>query len=215
MKPQDYQLDSSLSKTTEDITLWKNENGIVKTNKDTLTAKVLFGDRLCGYVFHGKGTLLLDTIVETERGAVGRTMEKVADEPFLMLRESKIPPSQLQAIDPEDLTRHGYEDQQQFMSKAESLLNRFFEGSKHKFRRFRPLCKGEAIVFAFPNNKGRLDILTVNESSLAYTSVDRVFVKKGDVVVLTSHDKVAVSKPGRSIFLEGNCCTTMCKGEED
>jgi hypothetical protein len=196
------------------MTLWTHDRGRVQIAKDTLAAEVWLDDQLSGYVFHGHGTLLLDAIVETERGAVGNSVERTLDEPFLMLgRRAEQQP--LRESEPEDFPKWGYEDQNAFVGKAEALLATFFEGSicggQHGERRW---DKGTR-VFAFPNPKGRLDILLTKEASLVYTAQDRVFVMKGEKTVLTSRGRVAIAKPGKSVLVEGNCGSHLYRHTHD
>ncbi|MCW3986518.1 MAG: hypothetical protein NWE91_08965 [Candidatus Bathyarchaeota archaeon] len=37
---------------------------------------IVLNDQRKGYIFHGHGKLILDTIVETEKGAIGKSVEK-------------------------------------------------------------------------------------------------------------------------------------------
>jgi len=86
---QNYQLGNSISKATEDITLWQTEKGIIKISKNTLAIPIKLDDKRKGYIFHGHGKLLLDAIVETEEGAIGKPVEKEINEPFLMLGDTE------------------------------------------------------------------------------------------------------------------------------
>ena len=211
MRQQDCKLDTNVSKTIEHMTLWKNENSIVDITKDTLAIKILLDNKPAGYIFHGNGRLLLDAIVETMRGAVGEPVERTL-ETFLMLGELETAQLHLQDAGQEDLTRLGYENQQEFTEKAQHLLDMLLErstcGHGHSMR-----FHGDGgYVFALPNRKGTLDLLVAKDSSLVYKSAQTVFVKKGEKVVLKSHGRVAVSKPGKSIFLRRDYCSNVHKG---
>jgi hypothetical protein len=200
MKQQSYQLDNTVSKTKEDTILWKSEKGLVEITKDTLAAKIILDGQQRGYVFQGSGRLAVDTIVETEEGAFGNPVEKALDTPFLMLGRLEEPNLHLDAANAEDFTKLGYEDQQQFISKAEELLDQFFENSECGHNRSRTHITNEGFVFAFPNDS-KLDILVAKDSKIVYTTTDEVFVSKEDKVVLTRHGDIAISKPGKSFFI--------------
>lgn len=204
MKWEDYQLDSKVSKVTEDITLWKNEKGIIEITKATIATKIIIDNHPSGYVFHGKGKLLLDTIVETGKGAIGKSVERALDEPFLMLGD--LDDQHLEYAEQEDFAAWDYENQQQFTSKVEELLTQFFEKSTYKRKHSKIFNEDEAFTFAFPNKKGELDILVAKGNKLVYTSTEKVFVSKGEKTVLTSHGKVVASKSGKSVIIEENCC---------
>ena len=213
MKWEKYQIDYKVLKVTEDITLWNNEKGILEITKDTLANKVIVDDNPSGYVFHGKGKLLLDTIVETGKGAIGKSVERTLNEPFLMLGE--LDDRQLEDSEQEDFAALGYENQQQFTSKVEELLTQFFEQSTHKSKHSKSCNEDGAFIFAFPNEKGKLDILLAKDDKLIYTSTEKVFVSKGEKTVLTSHGKVITSKSGKSVIIEKNCCPTIHILKED
>lgn len=209
MKWQDYRLDSDVSKAAEDVTLWRNEKGILEIAGDTLAVKILLDDQPSGYVFHGKGKLLLDTIVETEKGAVGKPVERLVDEPFLMLGRSEMLQQHLCSTEREDFTRLAYEEQEQYLLKAQDLLDMFFEGSISTHTRSKTFGEDGGFVFALPNEKGKLDILVARAAELVYTSTDKVFVSKGEKVVLKSSGEVVVSRLGKSVLIAKNCCPSI------
>ncbi|UCD96632.1 MAG: hypothetical protein JSV35_00855 [Candidatus Bathyarchaeota archaeon] len=208
MKWHDYKLDEDTSKTTEDVTLWKNERGFLKIPKGTILTKVLLDDEPRGFVLSGKSHLVIDAIAETERGAIGKPVEKTIDEPFLMLGEWKESKEHLTEASEEDFTELGYENQQQYREKAEDLLDTFFRHS-HGDRNSKNFNNSSGIIFAFPNNRDKLDILLAKGSKLVYTADDRVFVSKGEKTVLTHNGNVVVSKPGKSVYVRKGCCPSI------
>jgi hypothetical protein len=208
MKWRDYKLDEETSKTTEDITLWKNERGLLEIPKGTILTKVLLDDEPRGFVLSGKSHLLIDTIAETERGAIGKPVEKTIDEPFLMLGEWKDSEKNLTTTSEEDFTDLGYENQQQYREKAEDLLHTFFKHS-HGDRNSKNFHNGSGVIFAFPSARNNLDILLAKGPKLIYTTGDRVFVSKGEKTVLTHNGNVVVSKPGKSVYVRKGCCPSI------
>ena len=196
---QNYQLGNTISKTTEDTRLWQSEKGIIEISKNTLAIPIKLGDQEKGYIFHGHGKLLLDTIVETEEGAIGKPVEKELNQPFLMLGDTEETQQHLSEASEEDLAKMGYEEQQEFVDKAEDLFNRFFKNgrihSRHRFKEHR------GFIFAFQNQTNKLDILVANGPELVYTSKDVVFVSNKNNVVLKSPDEVVCSSKGKSIII--------------
>ena len=205
---RDYKLDEETSKTTEDVTLWKNERGLLEIPKGTILTKVLLDDEPRGFVLSGKSHLVIDTIAETERGAIGRPVEKTIDEPFLMLGEWKESEECLTTASEKDFTELGYENQQQFREKAGDLLDTFFRCS-HGDRNSKNFHNCSGIIFAFPRTRSNLDILLAKGPKLVYTAGDRVFVSKGEKTVLTHNGNVVVSKPGRSVYVKKGCCPSV------
>ena len=206
MKWEDYQLDKEILKTTDKITLWKNEKGIVDIAKGTFAIKVLLDDKPSGYIFHGKGALLLDTIIETEKGAIGRSIEKPLDKTFLMFGSLEETQRQFTNAENEDLSIGSYEDKQQFLQEAQSLLDRFFDRTTNRLEHSKTLNNNGALIFAFPNEVDKMDILVVKDSKLVYTSNDKVYVIKGEKAVLTSDEGVVVTNHGKSIIINKDCC---------
>lgn len=195
----EYQLGDTVSKTTEDTRLWESEKGIVEINKDALAIPIELDDEEKGYLFHGQGKLLLDTIVETEEGAIGKPVERELNKPFLMLADTEKTQQSLTKASEGDLTKMGYENKQEFMEEAQDLFNRFFKnGSTHSRHH---VSKHRGFIFAFQNQTNKLDFLVANGPKIVYTAKDLVFVSNKNKVVLKSPDEVVCSGKGRSVII--------------
>ena len=70
MRWRDYELGDTISKTIEDTRPWESDKGIVEIGKNTLAIPIRLDGDERGYIFHGDGKLLLDTIVETEKACM-------------------------------------------------------------------------------------------------------------------------------------------------
>jgi len=200
MSWHDYQLGNTISKTTEDIRLWESEKGIVEIDRDTLGIPLKLDDKERGYVFHGQGKLLLDTIVETEEGAIGDPVEKPLNKPFLMLGDREETQQHLTEVSEEDLTRMGYENKQALKDAAEDLFNRFFKNgrtySRHRF------SEDRGVIFAFQNQNDKLEILVAKGPKFVYTAKDIVFVSNRNKVVLKRPEEVVCSGNGKSVIIK-------------
>mgnify|MGYP001153924948 CR=1 FL=1 len=197
---QNYQLDSTILKADEDMTLWQTEKGMIKIDKNTLAVPIKLAGRPKGFIFHGNSKLLLDTIVETQEGAIGKPVEKEMNEPFLMLGETKEIPQHLTPAGKEDLTNIGYKNEQEFIAKADDLCCKFFrEGKTHVHQCF---DEDQSFIFAFPNKAGKLDILVAKGSKLVYKAMDRVFVSDKNKVVLKTPKEVILSSNRRSFVIK-------------
>jgi hypothetical protein len=196
---QNYQLDNTISKATEAITLWQTEKGTIEISKNTLAIPIKLGDQRKGYIFHGHGKLVLDTIVETEEGAIGKPVEKEINEPFLMLGGTEETQQHLSTPSKEDFTKMGYENQQEFVAKAEDLCNQFFRGRVHSRQGFE---ENHGLIFAFQNETSKLDILVAKGSKLVYKAMDMVFVSNENKVVLKNHGEVVLSRNGKSFVIK-------------
>jgi hypothetical protein len=151
-----------------------------------------------GYIFQGRAKLLLDTIVETEEGAVGKPVERQIDEPFIMLGNAERTGKSMNPASPEDLSAAGYLDRKEFLGKAEDLLDRFFKNGTHYHR-----CSSddEGLIFAFKNEKDSLDLLSTNDAELVYKTMDTVFISNNAKTILKSCEFVCVSN-GKSVVFK-------------
>ena len=208
MMRQNYHLDNAISKAAEDTKLWQTEKGIVQIGKNTLAIPVIMHDQVKGYIFEGHGKLLLDTIVETKEGAVGKPVEKEIHEPFVMLGNTEMTGQNLKPASSEDLAEAGYADRQEFVAKAEELLDRFSKNGRiHSCR-----CSygDEGLLFAFQNQADDLDILLAEGSKIVYKAMDTVFISDKNRVVLKSCEVVCVSSGKSVVVKRAKDCSMLC-----
>jgi len=180
------------------LTLWQAEKGTIKISKNTLAIPVKKDDQRKGYILHGQGKLLIDAIVETDEGAVGKSVEKELNEPFLMLGDTEEIQKHLIKASEGDLAEMGHKNQQGFADKAEDLCDRFFRGKVDSHDGF---DRDHGLIFAFQDEANKLGILVAKGSKLVYTTTDMVFVSNENKVVLKSPGEVVVSKNGRSVII--------------
>ncbi|MFQ5759165.1 MAG: hypothetical protein ACE5IF_05765 [Candidatus Bathyarchaeia archaeon] len=197
MIPLNYRLGDKPLKTVEDATLFQNDRCIVSALKGTLTLPIIIDEETEGYVFHGAGKLLLDAVIETSRGAVGKPINRDLKDPFLMIGGAKETRESLDPADSSDLSKLGYENLEAFSKRANELCRSLF---KRKFRRI-DLDEKEARVFAFQNVDAKPDVLVSKKDKLVYTSRRNVYVFKGDKDILKRPGEVVVSKKGRTIVV--------------
>ncbi len=171
----------------------------MEINKGTLAVSIRLDDQQKGYVFHGQGKLLIDAIVETEEGAIGKSVEKELNAPFLMLGSLEEIQKHLTEANDEDFAKMNYDDLQVFVAKAEDLCNQFFQGTMHKHHGF---DKDSRIIFAFQNEPDKLDILVTKGSKLVYTARDMLFVANKNKVVLKSHGELVCTKNGNALIIK-------------
>jgi hypothetical protein len=191
MRWENYQLDDTVLKTTEPITLWRTEKGTVEIGKNTLVVPIKLDDQRKGYIFHGHGKLLLDTIVETREGAVGKPVESELNELFLMLGNAEEIQQHFSTAIKEDLTKMEHETEQGFIDKAKDLFDNFF-GKKGTYNH-EHCGNNHGVIFAFPNEKGKLDVLIAKGSKLVYKAINQVFISNDDKVILKTATEVIVS----------------------
>ena len=202
-----YRLGDTILKAAEDSKLWQTEKGIVEIDKNSLAIPVFSHDHVKGYVFIGHGKLLLDTIVETKEGAVGKPVEKEAGEPFIMLGNAELTGQKLKPANSDDLSAAGHADRRLLMAKAEEMLQRLLKnGSLYS----NPCSHGEGLIFAFQNDAANLDILLAKDSKIVYKANDTVFVSDKDRTVLKSPEVVCISSGKALVVRRAKGSSVVC-----
>jgi hypothetical protein len=194
-----HHLSNEILKAAEDTKLWQTEKGIVEIGKNTLAIPVTMHDQVKGYIFDGHCKLLLDAIVETKEGAVGKPIEKEIREPFIMLGNAEITGRNLKPASSDDLAEAGYAERRELMAKAEELLDKFSKnGTTHSCR-----CSygDEDLTFAFQNQAGNLEILLAKDTKIVYKATDTIFISDMNRAVLKSCEVVCVST-GKSVVVK-------------
>jgi hypothetical protein len=198
---QQYQLDDKIMKTTDPLKLWQSEKGLVEVDKGALATGIRLDQELKGYVFHGRGRLVLDTIVETKDGAIGKPVEKEITEPLLMLGATEETQRHLTTATDEDLTERGYGNQKEFAANTERLFDRFLgRGRMHTGG-----CCGESrgTVFAFADKTHESEILVADDAKIVYKASNMVFVSDGNKVLMKRPDHtILMNSRGSFVFGE-------------
>ena len=197
---QNYQLDNTVSKANEALTIWQTERGLIKISKNALACSIRLDNQQKGYIFHGHCKLLLDTIVETDEGAIGKPVDKEVNDLFLMLGNTEKIHQHFSAASQEDFTKMDYKNQQEFVAKAEDLFNRFFE--KRIINRHRYSTEDHGVIFAFQNENSGLDIVVADDSKLVYKATDIVFVSNENKVILKSPSELVCTSNGKSVIIK-------------
>jgi hypothetical protein len=198
---EDYHASGTVFGAAEPLRLWETAKGYVEIGKNTLAVPIMRGYRPKGYVFQGHSRLVLDTIIETEEGAVGKPVEKEIARPFLMLGNTETIQHCLVPAGNEDLTEMGYTKQEELVAKAEDLLNRL-SGRKGRIHSspFSRYCN--ASVFAFQNETDKLDILVAKGEKLVYKAMNTIFVSNRDRTILKERSGLICVSDGRSIIVK-------------
>jgi len=195
-----YQLDDKIMKTNDPMRLWQSEKGLVEVDKGALVLGIRLDDELKGYVLHGHGRLILDTIVETKDGAIGKPIEKEITEPLLMLGATEETQRHLVTATDEDLAEKGYGNQKEFAANAEKLFERFLGKERIHGGGYCGVPNG--IVFAFAGKDHDLEILVADGAKIVYKAPDMVFVAERNRVLMKRPDHTILMN-GRGSFIFG------------
>jgi hypothetical protein len=192
-----YELDTVILKAANSFTLFRSDKASIELDRTLLAVSLRIADRRVGYVFLGRGKLLVDAIIETEEGAFGKSIQRELVEPFLMVGNTDDVSKHFGEAKHEDLKNVDI-DEKTFLDKAQELINRFSRGKTVDGHWF----SGSGLIFAFAGAEDRLDILLSKDSELVYTAKDMSFVSSGNRSVLRSSGQVVVSDHGRSIVVD-------------
>ena len=199
MMRDQYELGDSTLKSNEPLFLLRSDTASVEVDKETFAIPVLLRSEIVGYIFSGQGKLLVDAIVETEEGALGKPIQRSLNEPFLMLGDTSEITRHFTAAKDDDLNR-APGDKKALSERAQELLDRFSHGNsmhhhEHMFGR-------RGFVFAFRGDGDELDILLSKDSKLVYTTSEMSFVKDRHNSILTGSGQVILSHHGRPFVVE-------------
>jgi len=199
MKYLNYKLSNEPLKIVEDTTLLKNARCVVDALEGTLALPILIDEKVQGYVFHGTGKLVVDSIIETTKGAVGKPTVKDLKQPFMMLGGAEEIKDNLGNADTSDLQNAGYERVDAFIEHAEELCGRLLK-EKHYHVDFGK----DARLFVFLNEEDKLDILISKNDKLVYKSEKKVYLSKGSKSVLQRPGEIIVSRKGKTVVIANN-----------
>jgi hypothetical protein len=196
---KNYELGDKVLELDENLTLCRSDRVLVSSNKGTLAVAVKCADQREGLVLLGHGRLVVDAIVETEDGALGKPIDRELSRPFLMLGDIGETSQHLKEVSKEDVARNRLKVEEIF-GEAQNLIDRFLGrrancgyGCHHK---------GEGLVIAFVTDEDGLDVLVLNGSRLVFRGKNISFVAQGNHSVLTSAEQVVFANDARSVIVE-------------
>jgi len=136
-----------------------------------LVAKIFQGDEHIGYYFRGRGSLIIDTVVETVNGAVGEPTSDVFSRALFI---SPNPPELgLEEAGEEALNEYGYRGAQDFLEEASRVLERLV---KPGYRQ--PFLPRNLEIFVLRSGSVK-HTLVIKGRRLIYASGRRVFIYGG------------------------------------
>lgn len=203
-----YELCSIVLKTAEAFTLHHSDKASVEIGNGALAVPIKLRDEEAGYVFLGQGRLLVDAIVETEEGAFGKPVQRVLDEPFLMLGDAERVSQHFNRVSSDELKRTATNEKAIF-GRAQEFLDRF--SSRNSVNGPGHACSRKSWIFAFSNGDSTLDYLVSKDSKLVYTTKDMAFISKGKKSILRTSGQMVLSGHGKPFVVDTphqphDCC---------
>ena len=201
MRPHNYELGNTPFKLVENLTLLKTDKCILTAFKDTLVLPLTLNEEALGFFMHGTGKLVIDTIIETSKGAVGKPIEKKLTEPFIMVGNVEEFKNKMIEADLPGLGVFGYQNPGAFHRKAVETCDRIL-----KEKVDRRITNGERKrIFFLSSDEGHYDTLVSREGrELIYISGEKIYLFGDDKSVISRPNEVLLSKGGRRIIIAHN-----------
>jgi hypothetical protein len=159
----------------------RTEKALVQVDSGALYFPIIRNNVELGGIFFGSGQLIVDAIVETNRGAVGQSQELEWNGSLLLLSLSAewVPPSVLPASD-KDLGDHNLDSREAAEEKARQLFDQYLdERSSWSGEIFTSRGKGWCVII-----------------------LDK---KQGKISIVASRDRLAMKQSDSCLVIKGNC----------
>jgi len=190
-------------KLRQDFTLFQNERCIMKIFKPSLALPIMRESEVVGYVFHGEGKLVIDAVIETPKGAIGRPVERKIETPFIMLapfEKVRKLREDLVSANISDLKQKGYEGLGEFIKAARELCSQTFRKTC-----FDTFLENRRYIFAFKRKDQRkIDLLVSKDDKLAYISGEKLFAFKRGKSVIIKPGKLLIAKSNKTLVVSRN-----------
>lgn len=190
-------------KLRQDFTLFQNERCITKIFKSSLAFPIVRESEVVGYVFHGEGKLVIDAVIETPRGAIGKPVERKIDTLFIMLapfEKVRKLREELVSANISDLKQKGYESVGGFVKSARELCSQIFRKTC-----FGTFLENPSHIFAFKREDQRkIDLLVSKDDKLAYISGGKLFAFKRGKSVIIKPGKLLIAKNNKTLVVSRN-----------
>lgn len=196
----DVKLGSEPQKLAKDATLFRNEKCVISARAGALCLPILKDGTIGGELFVGKGEFMLDAIIETSRGAVGKSIVRSLSpsQPFLMIGDVANLREDLMAVTVQDLADVGYKSVEEFLKTASEALDDF----THRRHNHMDIER-DTRVFAFATEFGKWDFLIAKNDKLVYASKQNVYISRNDDErVCAGPGELFVAKKGRTVVID-------------
>jgi hypothetical protein len=187
-------------KLNRDLTLLQNEKCLITVQKGTLTLPILIEGNAQGHLLTGRGQFTLDAIIDTPKGAIGKSLITDLNQPFLMFSTDNTTPEDLTPATDQDITNMGYENLEDLLVKANDVFSQFtINSQKH------PKIEEDTQMFAFFTPDKTWDILIAKEDKLIFTSKNRVYIFKDEAEVTEFHPhRLMLAADGKTVIIGKN-----------
>lgn len=188
------------SKTNRDLTLLQNEKCLITAQQGTLTIPIINKGNTQGHLLTGKAQLTLDAIIDTPKGAIGKSLASDLNQPFLVFStDNKISENLAPATD-QDITNAGYQNLEDLLVKANDIFSQFTINSRKH-----PRLEENTEMFAFFTEDKTWDILIAKEDKLIFTSKSKVYIFRDTAEDTESRpQRLLLAEDGKTVIIGKN-----------
>ncbi|MFX0096785.1 MAG: hypothetical protein ACFE7E_03410 [Candidatus Hodarchaeota archaeon] len=179
-------------KVSKDSNIAQSEKALVNVKSGTLYFPVLQDRTVVGGVFLGSGHFIVDAIIETRQGAIGKSEDHNWDGNLLILDQGGIWSAPgTEPFSDKDLNIHNLESAKEAKERAQQILDRLlFEGRSWSSDFLDSRKGGWTVNIIDKDNKETR--LVAKRDKFVMTHEGTVLVIKGNKLVRTGHKKTIV-----------------------
>ncbi|MFX1362546.1 MAG: hypothetical protein ACFE7A_03750 [Promethearchaeota archaeon] len=179
-------------KVSNDSKIAQSEKALVNVESGALYFPVLLDETIAGGIFLGSGHFIVDAIIETGAGAVGKSEEHKWDGNLLLLDQGGMwSAPNTEPFKHTDLKIHNLESAEKARERAQKVLNRFsFEGRSWASDFFE--SKKEGWIVNIIDKENKESRLVAKRDRLVMTHEGIKLVIKGNKLVRKGNKKILV-----------------------
>lgn len=175
-------------KVVEPTDVSRSKKALLSVNEGSLYFPIFYHNEEIGGIFIGTGQVLFDAIIETKRGAFGKSHEFLWNGSLLLLTmDGKWSPPSVQPIQDKDLTAFHITSVEDANRRAQEIFHRFKDNNRDWVSGTFIQRQHGWIATILDVNRGKCGIIA---------SDDRLVVTIGDLKLVISGNKL-VQKQGR------------------
>ncbi len=182
-------------KVSDPTDVARSEKALLNVSEGTLYFPVLQNDIEIGGIFIGAGQVLIDAIIDTSRGAIGKSYEFVWNGSLLLLtNDAKWSPPAVEPVKHKDLKVFLLDSSEEAQARAKEIFYRFYnENRDFVSDTFISRNRGW-IATILDKQRGKSGIVA---------SDDRLVMKLGDLKVVISGNKLIQKEGRKKIVIAG------------
>jgi len=172
----------------------RTEKALIQVDSNSLYFPIIRAGVEVGGVFLGSGKVIVDAIVETRRGAIGKSEELIWNGSLILISTSVewIPPSILPVSD-KDLEYHQLKSKDEAREQAQQIFDRNLAEASSRFDDFFVLRRHGWCVIILDKEHGKIHILASKDRIVMKHPNSSLIIKGNRMVKKEGHKKVIIA----------------------